>query len=62
MNEGDLDMGFTGILACIIIALFCLTIYAVIQGVKNKNWRQVIISVIVFIAFIAFIYLSLIHI
>jgi hypothetical protein len=46
-------MGFTSILAFIVIAILIVVIYVIIQGVKNKNWKQVIIPVAVFAVFIA---------
>jgi uncharacterized protein (UPF0333 family) len=35
------NMGFTSILALIVIAIFIAVIYVVIHGIKNKNWKQV---------------------
>jgi uncharacterized BrkB/YihY/UPF0761 family membrane protein len=45
-------MGFTTILAFIVIAILIAVIYVVIQGIKNKNWKQVIIAVVAFVIFI----------
>jgi uncharacterized protein (UPF0333 family) len=46
-------MGFTSILALIVIAILIVVIYVIIQGIKNKNWKQVIIPVAAFAVFIA---------
>jgi hypothetical protein len=46
-------MGFTSILALIIIAILTAVIYMIIQGIKNKNWKQVIITIVAFALFIA---------
>jgi uncharacterized protein (UPF0333 family) len=46
-------MGFTSILAFIVIAILIVVIYVIIQGIKNKNWKQVIILVAAFAVFIA---------
>jgi hypothetical protein len=45
-------MGFTGILALIVVAILFAVIYVVIQGIKNKNCKQVLIVVVVFIVLI----------
>ena len=41
-------MGITGILALIVIALAVVMIKLIVDGVKAKNWKKVIITVIVF--------------
>jgi uncharacterized protein (UPF0333 family) len=46
-------MGFTSILAFVVIAILIVVIYVIIQGIKNKNRKQVIISVAAFAVFIA---------
>jgi chromate transport protein ChrA len=46
-------MGLTSILAIIVIAILIAVIYAIMQGIKNKNWKQVIIFVAAFTVFIA---------
>jgi Kef-type K+ transport system membrane component KefB len=51
-NERGVNMGFTSILALIVIAILIIVINVVIQGMKNKNWKQVIIAVTAFTVFI----------
>jgi uncharacterized BrkB/YihY/UPF0761 family membrane protein len=50
---GILNMGVTSILALIVIVILIAVIYVIIQGIKNKNWKQVIITVVIFAVFIA---------
>jgi uncharacterized BrkB/YihY/UPF0761 family membrane protein len=49
---GTVSMGVTSILALIVIAILFVVIYVVIQGIKNKNWKQVIMAVATFTVFI----------
>jgi hypothetical protein len=46
-------MGFTSILSLIVIAILIVVIYVIIQGIKNKNRKQVIIPIVAFAVFIA---------
>jgi uncharacterized BrkB/YihY/UPF0761 family membrane protein len=45
-------MGFTNILALMVIAILMGVIYVVIHGIKNKNWKQVIIAIVAYVVFI----------
>jgi uncharacterized BrkB/YihY/UPF0761 family membrane protein len=45
-------MGFTSILALMVIAILMGVIYVVIHGIKNKNWKQVIIAIVAYVVFI----------
>jgi uncharacterized BrkB/YihY/UPF0761 family membrane protein len=45
-------MGFTSILALMVIAILMGVIYVVIHGIKNKNWKQVIIAIVAYAVFI----------
>ena len=52
-------MPLTKILLLVVLALFVITIRFVIQGVRAKNWKKVIISVAVYLAIILVMYFGL---
>lgn len=53
-------MGLTGILALIVVALFVIMLKFVIDGVREKNWKKSIISVVIFCVIVLSIYWALI--
>ena len=54
-------MGLTGILLLIVLALFVYMIYFVIDGIRTKNWKKAIISIVVFITVVLIIYFGLLR-
>lgn len=54
-------MGFTGLLALIIVTLLVITLKFVIDGAREKNWKKSIISVVIFCAIVFLMYLGLIR-
>ena len=54
-------MTLTYFLLFIVLALLVIMRAFVINGVKAKNWKKVIISVVVFSAIILFMYFGLIR-
>jgi hypothetical protein len=59
-NDGSDDMGFTGILALIVIAIFILAIYVILQEIKERNWKKVIFTITAFGVFILALWYGLI--
>ena len=53
-------MGFISLLALVVVALLVIMLKLVIDGVREKNWKKSIISVIVFLAVILLLYFGLI--
>lgn len=53
-------MGFISLLALVVVALLVIMLKFVIDGVREKNWKKSIISVIVFLAVILLPYFGLI--
>lgn len=54
-------MSLTHILLLVVLALFVVMIRFVIQGIREKNWKKVIISITVFLAIIMVMYFGLIR-
>lgn len=54
-------MGLTGILLFIILVLFLLMIYLVIDGIRKKNWKRAIISIVIFISIVLLMYFGLLR-
>lgn len=54
-------MGLTLILLFIVLTLLVITTVLVINGVKAKNWKKVIISVGLFLAIVLCMYFGLIR-
>jgi len=54
-------MGFVGILLLIVLALFVIMIKFVINGIRDKNWKKAIFSIIIFIGIILLMYFGLIE-
>ena len=54
-------MGLTGILLFIILVLFIIAIYFVIDGVRTKNRKKAIISVAIFCSIVLLIYFGLLR-
>ena len=53
-------MGLTGILLLIILALFVFMIYFVIDGIRKRNWKKVIIPIVIFFSAVLLIYFGLV--
>lgn len=54
-------MSLIHILLLVVLALFVVMIRFVIQGIREKNWKKVIISITVFLAIILVMYFGLIR-
>lgn len=54
-------MGFVGILLLIVLALFVIMIKFVIDGIRDKNWKKTVVSIIIFIGFVLLMYFGLIE-
>ena len=54
-------MGFISLLALVVVALLVIMLKFVINGVREKNWKKSIISVVVFLAVILLLYFGLIR-
>jgi TctA family transporter len=54
-------MSLTEILILIVIALFVVIAKFVIDGVREKNWKKSIISILIFGAIILLLYFGLIR-
>ena len=54
-------MSLIHILLLVVLALFVIMIRFVIQGIREKNWKKVIISITVFLAIILVMYFGLIR-
>lgn len=52
-------MGFLGMLALIMLAVFVILIYFVVTGIKQKSWKRIVFPLLGFAAFIAIVYLGL---
>ena len=52
-------MGLTSILLLIILALFVVMIYCVIDGMRKRNWKKAIISVAIFCSVVLLMYFGL---
>ena len=53
-------MGFLGLLGIIGLAFFVIIIYFVITGIKQKNWKRIVILIVIFIGIAVLTYLALI--
>ena len=53
-------MGFLGLLGIIGLAFFVIIIYFVITGIKQKNWKRIVIPIVIFIGIVVLTYLALI--
>ena len=54
-------MGLTSILLLIILALFVCMIYFVIDGIRKRNWKMAIISIVIFFAVVLLMYFGLLR-
>ena len=53
-------MGITGLITIIILIMLIITVRFVVSGIKQRNWKRVIISVVGFVVLIAGIYWALV--
>lgn len=54
-------MGLTGILLLFILALFVFMIYFVIDGIRKRNWKRAIISIVIFFSVVLLMYFGLLR-
>ena len=54
-------MGLIGILALMVLALFVVLIKFVADGIRDKHWKKVIASIVVFIAVLLLLYFGLLQ-
>ena len=54
-------MSLTSILFLVILALFAVMITFVVDGLRTKNWKKAIISVVIFFVVVLLIYLGLLR-
>lgn len=54
-------MGFVGILLSIVLALFVIMIQFVMNGIRDKNWKKAVFSIIIFIGIVLIMYFGLIE-
>lgn len=54
-------MGLTGILLLIILAIFVVMINFVIDGVRIKNRKKVIIPIVIFLSIVLLMFLGLLR-
>ena len=53
-------MGFTSIIMLIVLALICVMIKLVIDGIQDKNWKKVVVTIIAFSLVLILIYFALV--
>lgn len=53
-------MGFTATIALFVLVIFILTAYFLISGIRKKDWKQIVLSVLGFIIIIGGVYWALI--
>lgn len=54
-------MGLTGILLLIILALFVFIIYFVSDGIRKRNWKRAMISIVIFFSVVLLMYFGLLR-
>lgn len=54
-------MGLTGYLLIIILALLVITMKFVIDGIRSKNWKKAVISVVIFVTITLLMYFGLLR-
>jgi hypothetical protein len=54
-------MGLTGILLIVVLALLAIMVKFVVDGIREKNWIKVFVSVVVFLGIILLMYFGLIR-
>lgn len=59
--KGINKVGFTGILASVVIALAVIAIMLIVNGIQENNWKKVIITAVIFCIIIALMFLGLIY-
>ncbi len=53
-------MGFLGKIALFVIALFVILIYFIVTGIKQKNYKRILFSIVGFILIVGIMYYGLI--
>ena len=53
-------MGFTFIIMLIVLALICIMIKLVTDGIRDKSWKKVVVTIIVFGLVLILIYFALV--
>jgi hypothetical protein len=54
-------MGLTGILLIVVLALLAIMVKFVVDGIREKNWIKVLVSIVVFLGIILLLYFGLIR-
>lgn len=54
-------MGLTGILLLVILGLFAIMITFVIDGIRTKNWKKTIITIVIFCSIVLLMYFGLLR-
>ena len=54
-------MSFIGILALIVIALLVVMLKLIVDGIKTKNWKKVIVTAVIFCAVFVMMYFALVR-
>ena len=54
-------MGLTGILLLVILGLFTIMITFVIDGIRTKNWKKTIITIVIFCSIVLIMYFGLLR-
>lgn len=53
-------MSFLGMIVLILIVLFVILIYFIVTGIKQKNWKRILFSIVGFILIVGIMYYGLI--
>ena len=53
-------MSLTGYIHIILLILFIITVKIVIDGIKARNWKKAIISIVIFLTIVLSVYYVLI--
>ena len=54
-------MGLTGILLLIVLALFVIMIKLIVDGIRDKDWKKALVSIVIFILIILLMYFGLLR-
>lgn len=53
-------MGLIGMLGLIVLAVFVILLYFVITGIKQKNWKRIVLPILGFVVTIVLLYIGLV--
>ncbi len=54
-------MGLTGILLLIVLALSVIMIKLIVDGIRDKDWKKALVSIVIFISIILLMYFGLLR-